>query len=108
MFVAYNTVSDAPGWLRTLGATPLALGLDLRGGVYFLLQVDVDFAIRKRVQGIAGELETLLGGATANAEENAIVVEVADLAAAEKAIDGHCTSVSEFKSAGRDGIADAV
>ena len=85
--VAYNTVSDAPGWLRTLGATPLALGLDLRGGVYFLLQVDVDFAIRKRVQGIAGELETLLGGATANAEENAIVVEVADLAAAEKAID---------------------
>lgn len=63
--VAYNTVSTAPAWLRGVGASPLALGLDLRGGVYFLLQVDIDFAARKRLSGIASEIEASFRGAQA-------------------------------------------
>ncbi len=44
---AVNMVTTAPQWLLSLGAEPMKLGLDLRGGVHFLLQVDVDSVIRK-------------------------------------------------------------
>ncbi len=60
--VALNADTNAPPWLASLGAEPLALGLDLRGGVYFLLQVDVEFAARKRLRGIAGELRAQTAG----------------------------------------------
>jgi protein-export membrane protein SecD/preprotein translocase SecF subunit len=75
--VAYNTASTAPAWMRSVGAEPLALGLDLRGGVYFLLQVDLDFAAQKRLNGIAGEMKNALSdtGARIRIEEGAIVVE---------------------------------
>ena len=59
--VAYNRASDAPPWLAKLGATPIALGLDLRGGVYFLLQVDSEFAFQKRLKGLSDAVaETLI------------------------------------------------
>ena len=45
--VALNSISDQPEWLKKIGATPLALGLDLRGGVYFLLQVDIELAYER-------------------------------------------------------------
>ena len=51
--VALNTKSNAPGWMSSFGADPLALGLDLRGGVYFLLRVDAEFAVNRRLNGIA-------------------------------------------------------
>ena len=85
--VAYNNTTNAPGWLGSLGATPLALGLDLRGGVYFLLQVDVDFAVDKRLQGVAGDIERLIPGTRAEVAEGEVVVEVADITAAEPAFD---------------------
>ena len=78
---AYNTRSNAPSWFRSAGAKPLALGLDLRGGVYFLLLVDVDFALRKRLQGIAGEVEILVD-AKAQVEENTLVIEFSDIESA--------------------------
>jgi len=49
--VALNLSSSTPPWLKSLGATPLKLGLDLRGGVNFLLQVDVDSVMKQRVDG---------------------------------------------------------
>lgn len=49
--VALNLAAATPDWLRTIGAAPMKLGLDLRGGVHFLLQVDVDTAIKQRVDG---------------------------------------------------------
>ena len=52
--VALNTASDAPAWMSAFGADPLALGLDLRGGVYFLLRVDAEFAVNRRLNGLAG------------------------------------------------------
>jgi preprotein translocase subunit SecD len=47
--VAVNLAPTTPSWLTTIGAAPLKLGLDLSGGVHFLLQVDTDAAVRKRL-----------------------------------------------------------
>lgn len=49
--VALNLANTTPNWLRSLGALPMKLGLDLRGGVHFLLQVDVDSVMKQRVEG---------------------------------------------------------
>jgi preprotein translocase subunit SecD len=58
--VAPNLVSRTPGWLQSVHALPMYLGLDLRGGVHFLMQVDLQEAINKRMQGLEGDLRTLL------------------------------------------------
>ncbi|MSQ73818.1 MAG: protein translocase subunit SecD [Betaproteobacteria bacterium] len=56
--VALNLLSASPGWLTALRAQPMYLGLDLRGGVHFLLQVDMRAAITKRLESLAGDLRT--------------------------------------------------
>jgi preprotein translocase subunit SecD len=58
--VALNLLSASPGWLTAIHALPMYLGLDLRGGVHFLLQVDTAAAITKRVENLAGDLRTQL------------------------------------------------
>ncbi len=54
--VAVNLLSRSPAWLSALHAHPMYLGLDLRGGVHFLLQVDMQAALHKKLDSIAGEL----------------------------------------------------
>ena len=56
--VALNLTSRSPAWLTALHASPMYLGLDLRGGVDFLLQVDMKGAIDKRAESFAGDLRT--------------------------------------------------
>jgi len=56
--VALNLTSRSPAWLTALHASPMYLGLDLRGGVDFLLQVDMKGAIDKRAEAFAGDLRT--------------------------------------------------
>jgi len=58
--VAPNVKSRTPDWLQNLHAQPMYLGLDLRGGVHFLMQVDLAEAINKRMQALEGDLRTLL------------------------------------------------
>jgi preprotein translocase subunit SecD len=58
--VALNLLSASPQWLTSLHALPMYLGLDLRGGVHFLLQVDMKAALAKRIDATAGELRSLL------------------------------------------------
>ena len=58
--VALNLLSASPSWLTRLGALPMYLGLDLRGGVHFLLQVDMKQALTKRLDTTAGDLRTLM------------------------------------------------
>ena len=58
--VALNLVSRTPPWLMRVRALPMYLGLDLRGGVHFLMQVDMKEAVEKRAESIAGDLRTLL------------------------------------------------
>ncbi|MBO3655091.1 protein translocase subunit SecD [Acinetobacter bereziniae] len=54
--VALNLAQTTPEWLRKIGAKPMKLGLDLRGGVHFLLEVDMDKAITQRMETSANDL----------------------------------------------------
>jgi preprotein translocase subunit SecD len=58
--VALNLVPNSPHWLQALGAKPMYLGLDLRGGVHFLLQVDMKAAANKSVERYLGDARGLL------------------------------------------------
>src|SRR5437868_4268396 len=58
--VALNLLSGSPRWLAALHALPMYLGLDLRGGVHFLLQVDMKGAVDKKLDSLAGDARTLL------------------------------------------------
>ena len=58
--VALNLVSRSPHWLTALHALPMYLGLDLRGGVHFLMQVDMKSVLTKKAEALTGDLRTLL------------------------------------------------
>ncbi|MGH9576511.1 MAG: hypothetical protein ACRD3R_03655, partial [Terriglobales bacterium] len=58
--VALNLLSASPNWLTAIRALPMYLGLDLRGGVHFLLQVDMQAALTKRLEGLGGDIRTQL------------------------------------------------
>jgi preprotein translocase subunit SecD len=58
--VALNLQSRSPQWLSSLRALPMYLGLDLRGGVHFLMQVDMRAALTKKVDSLATDARTLL------------------------------------------------
>ncbi|MBU6436299.1 MAG: protein translocase subunit SecD [Betaproteobacteria bacterium] len=58
--VALNLQSRSPAWLTGIHALPMYLGLDLRGGVHFLLQVDMKAALDKKIDSLTGDARTLL------------------------------------------------
>ncbi|WP_166218886.1 protein translocase subunit SecD [Pseudomonas atagonensis] len=58
--VALNLAQTTPQWLRNLGAHPMKLGLDLSGGVHFLLEVDMDKALDARLKVYEGDVKSLL------------------------------------------------
>ncbi|MBI2724904.1 MAG: protein translocase subunit SecD [Polaromonas sp.] len=58
--VALNLLSRSPAWLTALHASPMYLGLDLRGGVHFMLQVDMQAALTKKAESLAGDLRLSL------------------------------------------------
>jgi preprotein translocase subunit SecD len=88
--VALNLVSRSPAWLRSLNAYPMYLGLDLRGGVDFLLQVDMKGAIDKRAESFASDLRTAfrdkgIRGASVNRSGQTVEIAFRDAAAMEEA-----------------------
>jgi preprotein translocase subunit SecD len=77
--VALNLISNTPRWLVALRALPMYLGLDLRGGVHFLLQVDMRAAVDKRLETLAADIRTLLREKTirhAGINKTATVIEI--------------------------------
>jgi len=58
--VALNLLSRSPSWLAELHASPMYLGLDLRGGVHFMLQVDMKAALTQKTDSLAGDVRTAL------------------------------------------------
>ncbi|HEY9397539.1 MAG TPA: protein translocase subunit SecD [Burkholderiales bacterium] len=58
--VALNLLPASPGWLSAIGALPMYLGLDLRGGVHFTLQVDMRGALTKRLDSLTGDIRSTL------------------------------------------------
>ena len=83
--VALNLVSRSPSWLAAVRAAPMYLGLDLRGGVHFMLQVDMQAALSKKAESLAGDIRGALreknvrhGGISRNGQ--AIEIRVRDQA----------------------------
>jgi len=58
--VALNLASTVPGWLQAIGGQPMSLGLDLQGGVHFLMEVDQKAALEKRTEGFLDEIRAVL------------------------------------------------
>jgi preprotein translocase subunit SecD len=58
--VALNLAPATPNWLRKIGAAPMYLGLDLRGGVHFMMQVDMEAAIKQAEERYAEDIRTML------------------------------------------------
>ncbi len=58
--VALNLLSRSPHWLTAMHALPMSLGLDLRGGVHFLMQVDMKSALTKKAESLTGDVRLLL------------------------------------------------
>ncbi len=89
--VALNLASTVPDWLEKIGAKPMLLGLDLQGGVHFLMEVDQKAALEKRLEATAEDLRVLLRDNRVAYEsverrpDNGIVATLKDPAAAEKA-----------------------
>ncbi|UHQ22077.1 protein translocase subunit SecD [Lysobacter sp. 5GHs7-4] len=89
--VALNLASTVPGWLETIKAKPMQLGLDLQGGVHFLMQVDQKSALDKRLDATAEDVRVSLRDGRVRYESverranNSIVVTVANAADADKA-----------------------
>ncbi len=89
--VALNLLSRSPEWMGRIHALPMYLGLDLRGGVHFLMQVDMKAALTKRAESLAGDVRTILrernirhGGVTRDG--NNVDVRFRDAAVAQQAL----------------------
>ena len=72
--VALNLLSRSPQWLRSLHAQPMYLGLDLRGGVHFLMQVDMKAALTQKIESLTGDIRTLLRDRTFATAASAVKV----------------------------------
>lgn len=91
--VALNLVPTTPAWLTSIGARPMKLGLDLSGGVHFLLEIDMDKAITTRLNMYDGEIRSLLRNEhiryrslpSRNKEEHALQLSFADAETLQKA-----------------------
>ena len=87
--VAFNLLRDTPQWLQSVHALPMYLGLDLRGGVYFMLQVDTKAVVAKRLQGLQSGIRTILREkdihhAGIDKTVNSVVIAYRDTATREK------------------------
>ncbi len=95
MTVALNLAPATPQWLRSLGAEPMYLGLDLRGGVHFLMEVDMDAALKQAEDRYYNDIRSALRNAkiryqSVDKDEGAVKVQlksIEDMAAASKIFD---------------------
>jgi preprotein translocase subunit SecD len=90
--VALNLLSNTPHWLEVIGAKPMYLGLDLRGGVHFLLQVEMRAALTKKMEASGNDIRTGLRDKRIQysgvaREGNTVVVRFRDRAIRDRAVD---------------------
>ncbi len=87
---ALNLVADVPDWLTALGGKPMSLGLDLRGGIHVLIDVDMDAALAQAVDRYRGDIRSLLrkekiGYLSVNTKDLSVVVRLRDADALDRA-----------------------
>ncbi len=105
--VALNLLSASPNWLTAIHALPMYLGLDLRGGVHFLLEVDMPGAITKRIDATAADLRTLMRDksvrhAGITREGNTVQLRFRDPAQREAARNAILASTNDLQLVDRD------
>ena len=89
--IALNLAPTTPKWLEDIGANPMKLGLDLRGGVHFLMQVDTETALRNRQDGTLQDLrirfreENIRYNQASVEEDSSILLKFNNLQAKDKA-----------------------
>jgi preprotein translocase subunit SecD len=100
--VALNLLSRSPNWLTSIGALPMYLGLDLRGGVHFLLQVDMKAALNKKLDSSVNDIRSSLrdkriqyAGVSRNQDQ--LTVKFRDKPTQEKGIEVLNTLLPDFK-----------
>ncbi|MEJ3958735.1 protein translocase subunit SecD [Brachymonas sp. G13] len=111
--VALNLVSRSPAWLTALHSKPMYLGLDLRGGVHFMLQVDMQTALSKRLDSFASDIRTLMRDKElryTDVVRNGDTIETifADAATAEQARNAIQDNVMELQAELQQGDANRV
>ncbi len=109
--VALNLLSASPAWLTSIHALPMYLGLDLRGGVHFLLEVDMPGALTKRLDATTGDLRTLMRDknvrhAGITREGNTVVIRFRDAAQREAGRNAILGSTADLQLSERDEGAD--
>ncbi len=100
--VALNLSPATPEWMQKLGANPMKLGLDLRGGVHFLLQVDIDSVVKQRIEGdtrgigLALRNERIRYAGVQRGENNQLILQFRDAAEEDKALSFVSEHYNEF------------
>ena len=89
--VALNLISASPDWMTSINANPMFLGLDLRGGVHFLLEVDMDAAVKKTLNKYVGNIRRDLMNnqiryGSVAIDNNSVLVQLRDSATAAQVI----------------------
>jgi preprotein translocase subunit SecD len=99
--VALNLLSSSPAWLTAIHALPMYLGLDLRGGVHFLLQVNMDAALTKRIEALTGEIRGQLRDKNVrhtgiSRNNDTLTIRFRDAETRDKARDALATTVTDL------------
>src|SRR5262249_30728692 len=109
--VALNLLSNSPSWLSAIGALPMYLGLDLRGGVHFLLQVDMKAALTKKMEAFSNDIRSALrdkriqyGGAARDGQ--AVTVRFRDRAMRDRALDEITRTMQDLELRSTDDAAE--
>ncbi|MDH4573830.1 protein translocase subunit SecD [Salinicola acroporae] len=105
--VALNLADSTPSWLTSLSATPMKLGLDLRGGVHFLLEVDMEAAVEQRLKATASAIRADLRDQriryrSTDVDDNALHLEFANAEDRDAARDQISQTFNEFQLENRD------
>ncbi|NNM80093.1 MAG: protein translocase subunit SecD, partial [Gallionella sp.] len=105
--VALNLVSRSPQWLTNLHALPMYLGLDLRGGVHFLLQVDMKAALDKTLEATTGDLRSTLREQNVpysgvSREGDVLLVKFRDAAARDKGEEQIKQHFADYRLSGKE------
>jgi len=105
--VALNLVSRSPQWLTKLHALPMYLGLDLRGGVHFLMQVDMKAALDKTLDATTGDLRSTLreqnvAYSGVSREANVLLIKFRDAAARDKGEETIKQHFSDYALTGKE------
>jgi len=106
---ALTLSTDLPGWLRSINAMPMNLGLDLRGGIHVLIDVDMDAAVKQAVERYAGDIRTLMRNeklryVTVSKDDTSISIKFRDATVRDKALNEISNEFRDLTVTAKDDI----